>query len=47
MHVGVWITVGVLAVALAVVLVFFRGSSSKELGTLSNEWIAQHRASWD
>ena len=39
----VWIG-GAVALAAGVVFLFFRGSSSKDLGAVSDQWVAQHRA---
>jgi len=42
-----WVGIGTVVIALAIVLLFFRGSSPPDLGTVSGQWIAQHRASSD
>jgi hypothetical protein len=38
-----WVGIGAAVILLAVVL-FFRGSSSRDLGSVSAQWVSQHRA---
>jgi hypothetical protein len=46
MHLSTTLEVGIGAVVmvLAVVVLFFRGSSSPDLGSVSAQWVSQHRA---
>jgi hypothetical protein len=42
---AVWFGVGATVVVLAVIILFVRGSSAADLGSVSDQWVAQHRAS--
>jgi len=42
---AVWLGVGATMVVLAVIVLFVRGSSAADLGSVSDQWVAQHRAS--
>jgi hypothetical protein len=41
---ALWIGIGAVVLVVGVVLLFFRGSSSEDLGAVSNQWVAQHSA---
>ena len=41
---ALWIGAGAVVLAIGTFLLFFRGTSSEELGTVSGHWVAHHRA---
>ena len=41
---ALWIGAGVVVLAIGALVLFFRGTSSEDLGTVSGQWVAQHRA---
>ena len=41
---ALWIGIGVVVLVIGAVLLFFRGSSPEDLGAVSDQWVAQHRA---
>jgi hypothetical protein len=42
-----WVAIGGLVMVLSVVVLFLRGSSSLDLGAVSDQWVAEHRAQPD
>jgi hypothetical protein len=41
---ALWIGAGAVVLAIGALLLFFRGASSDDLGTVSGQWVAHHRA---
>jgi hypothetical protein len=41
---ALWVGIGAAVMLLAVGILFFRGSSSPDLGAVSDQWLSQHRA---
>jgi hypothetical protein len=42
-----WMGLGVVVIGLAIALLFFRGASTSDLGSVSREWIAEHHRESD